>query len=348
MRGRCTAGTSWSVRNDEAIGGKPLAFDLATARSVNTAFASLVLNLGTDKVQRTMTAMGMHQGTGDPIQCYPAVVTLGANDTTPLTLATSYATLAAGGKYCAPNPILSITTNDKKPIKLPATNCKQVISKDVAAGATKLLGSVIEKGTGRGAKLADNRPAAGKTGTTDNHVESWFVGYTPQLATAVWVGTPYSQTRMKNIRLGDDFYPEVFGGTISAPIWKALMDNASDILGKPVRAFDDPSDKILEGDFVSVPDVSGMSVDDAKQVLKEAGLGGDVAGRTYSNLPEGTVVYADPSGRALRGTTVGLYTSLGYVPKPKETPKPKKTTKTPDKPKPSPTTPKPKPTTPRG
>jgi beta-lactam-binding protein with PASTA domain len=126
------------------------------------------------------------------------------------------------------------------------------------------------------------------------------------------------------------------------------MDNASDILGKPVRAFDDPSDKILEGDFVSVPDVSGMSVDDAKQVLKEAGLGGDVAGRTYSNLPEGTVVYADPSGRALRGTTVGLYTSLGYVPKPKETPKPKKTTKTPDKPKPSPTTPKPKPTTTRG
>jgi membrane peptidoglycan carboxypeptidase len=348
MRGRCTAGTSWSVRNDEAIGGKPLDFDLATARSVNTAFASLVLKLGTDKVQRTMTAMGLHQGTGDPIQCYPAVVTLGANDTTPLTLATSYATLAAGGKYCAPNPILSITTNDKKPIKLPATNCKQVISKDVAAGATKLLGSVIEKGTGRGAKLADNRPAAGKTGTTDNHVESWFVGYTPQLATAVWVGTPYSQTRMKNIRLGDDFYPEVFGGTISAPIWKALMDNASDILGKPVRAFDDPSDKILEGDFVSVPDVSGMSVDDAKQVLKEAGLGGDVAGRTYSNLPEGTVVYADPSGRALRGTTVGLYTSLGYVPKPKETPKPKKTTKAPDKPKPSPTTPKPKPTTTRG
>jgi membrane peptidoglycan carboxypeptidase len=346
MKGKCGAGSAWSVRNDESIGGKPLAFDLATARSVNTAFASLVLKLGTDKVQRTMTRMGLHQGTGKDIECFPAAVTLGANDTTPLTLASSYATLAAGGKYCAPNPILSITTNDKKPVKLPTSNCKQVISKDVAAGATKLLENVITKGTGRGAKLADNRPAAGKTGTTDNHVESWFVGYTPQLATAVWVGTPTNQKRMKNVQLGDDFYAEVFGGTISAPLWKQLMDRTSDILGKPVRQFDDPSDKVLEGDFVSVPSVSGMSVEEATKVLKAAGFGADVAGRTYSTLSAGTVVYSDPAGRALRGTTVGLYTSLGYVPAP---PKPKETKK-PDKPKPTktPATPRPTPPKPKG
>jgi membrane peptidoglycan carboxypeptidase len=277
--------------------------------------------------------MGLHQGTGDPIQCYPAVVTLGANDTTPLTLASSYATLAAGGKYCTPNPILSITTNDKKPIKLPATNCKQVISKDVANGATALLKGVIEKGTGRGAKLEGGRPAAGKTGTTDNHVESWFVGYTPQLATAVWVGTPYSQKRMKNIRLGDDFYQEVFGGTISAPIWKQIMDRTSQILDKPMRDFDEPSGKVLNGDIISIPSVSGMSVGEATKVLEEAGFKAQVAGRTYSPMSEGTVVYTDPSGRAVRGSTIGLYTSLGYVPappKPKSTPKPKPTTKKPD------------------
>ncbi len=194
MKGRCRAGTNWEVRNDEAIGGKPLPFALATAKSVNTAFASLVLKLGTDKVQKTMTTMGLHQGTGAQIECYPAVVTLGANDTTPLTLAASYATLAAEGKYCVPNPLLSITTNDKKQIKLPANNCKQVISKDVANGASQLLKGVIQKGTGTKAKLEGGRPAAGKTGTTDNHVESWFVGYTPQLATAVWVGTLTART----------------------------------------------------------------------------------------------------------------------------------------------------------
>lgn len=341
MRGKCGAGSSWPVRNDEAIGGKPLPFDLAAARSVNTAFASLVLKLGTDKVQKTMTTMGLHQGNGDPIECFPAAVTLGANDTTPLTLAASYATLAAEGKYCAPNPILSITTNDKKPIKLPGSSCKQVISKDVANGATKLLEGVIQKGTGTGAKLAKGRPAAGKTGTTDNHVESWFVGYTPQLASAVWVGTPYDSNRMKNVRLGKDFYPEVFGGTISAPIWKELMDGASQILDKPIRGFDEASSKVLNGDFVSVPNVSGMSVREATQVLEDAGLKAQVEGRTYSTMSEGTVVYSDPSGRALRGTTVGLYTSLGYVPappKPKSTPKPDKTPDKPKKPSSPPTT----------
>lgn len=342
MKGRCRAGSPWPVRNDESIGGKPLPFDLATQKSVNTAFASLVLKLGTDKVHKTMQKMGLHQGTGKDIECYPAAVTLGANDATPLTLAASYATLAAEGRYCTPNPILSITTNDKKPVKLPTDNCKQVISKDVANGTTELLKGVIEKGTGRQAKLDGGRPAAGKTGTTDNHVESWFIGYTPQLASAVWVGTPYSQNRMKNIKLGNDFYPEVFGGTISAPLWKQLMDRASSILDKPKRDFDEPSSKVLNGDIISIPSVSGMSVEEATKVLEKAGFKAQVAGRTYSTLSSGTVVYTDPSGRAVRGSTVGLYTSLGYVPAPPPAPKP--STKTP-KPKATTTaTPKPKPT----
>jgi membrane peptidoglycan carboxypeptidase len=280
-----------------------------------------------------MNKMGLHQGTGKEIECFPAAVTLGANDTTPLTLASSYATLAAEGKYCAPNPILSITTNDKKPIKLPTDNCKQVISKDVANGATKLLEGVIKDGTGREAKLAGGRPAAGKTGTTDNHVESWFVGYTPQLASAVWVGTPYSQKRMKNVRLGNDFYNEVFGGTISAPIWKQLMDRTSQILDKPIRDFDEASGKVLEGDIISIPSVSGMSVQEATKALEDAGFKAQVAGNTYSNMSSGTVVYTNPSGRAVRGTTVGLYVSTGYVPAPPQpkktsTPKPSKTTTT--------------------
>ena len=146
---------------------------------------------------------------------------------------------------------------------------------------------------------------------------------------------------MKNVRLGKDFYPEVFGGTISAPIWKELMDGASQILDKPIRGFDEASSKVLNGDFVSVPNVSGMSVREATQVLEDAGLKAQVEGRTYSTMSEGTVVYSDPSGRALRGTTVGLYTSLGYVPappKPKSTPKPDKTPDKPKKPSSPPTT----------
>lgn len=309
MKGRCRSGTNWEVRNDETIGGRPIPFKTATARSINTAFASLVLKLGTDRVQKTMTTMGMHQGNGKEIECYPAVVTLGANDTTPLTIASSYATLAADGKYCAPNPILSITTNGKKPLKITNENCKQVISPDVARGATALLKNVITAGTGRGASL-DSRPAAGKTGTTDNNVESWFVGYTAQLATAVWVGTPYTQKRMSNLNLGGQYYKEVFGGTISAPIWQAIMERASE--GMPERDFPEPSDVILNGDLVDVPFVVGLSVEEARRVLETAGFSVQVAGRTYSPLPEGTVVYTDAGSRQVRGSPIGLYTSLGY------------------------------------
>ena len=103
MKGRCTPAAAGRCATTRPSAASRSPFDLATARSVNTA-ASLVLKLGTDKVQRTMSAMAS-ASTGDPIQCYPAVVTLGANDTTPLTLASSYATLAAGGKYREPHPV---------------------------------------------------------------------------------------------------------------------------------------------------------------------------------------------------------------------------------------------------
>ncbi len=326
-QGKCGDLKDWPVRNDESIGGKPIPLKTATAKSVNTAFASLVLKLGVPNVRNMMTNMGLHNGYGEPILCSPAAVTLGAGTATPLTLASSYATLAANGNYCKPNPILSITTNDKKALKLNPTACKQVIDPDVAKGTTELLTGVIKSGTGRAASLG-SRPAAGKTGTTDNHYQSWFVGYTPQLATAVWVGTPYTQFRMKNVRLAGTYYGEIFGGTISAPTWQAIMEGASK--GMPIRDFDEPSDKIKNGDKVAVPFVGGLSVAEATARLKDAGFKAQVAGSTTSSYSRGVVVYASPNGTALRGDTIGLYTSTGFVPqapapRASSTPKPSST-----------------------
>ena len=328
----CQAGTTWEVRNDESIGGRPIPFKTATARSVNTAFASLVLSLGTKNVQKTMTTMGLHRGNGQPIECYPSPVTLGSDDATPLTLAASYATLAANGKYCPPNPILSITTNDKKPVKIGSTGCKQVIDPNVAKGTTELLTNVIKEGTGRAASLGE-RPAAGKTGTTEDNAEGWFIGYTPQLSTAVWIGSPNSQTSLRNLRLGGQYYGDIFGGTVSAPTWRAIMEGASK--GMPVKQFDDPSDAVLNGEKVSVPFVGGLTVEEATARLREAGFRASVAGSVNSGYGRGIVVYTSPSGQANRGSVIGLYTSSGYNPPP-----PPRSTPTPD---PTPT-PKPTPT----
>ncbi|MFC8503336.1 transglycosylase domain-containing protein [Pedococcus sp. NPDC057267] len=335
-QGSCHDTKPYGIRNDYPIGGKPIPFRKATADSINTAFASLTFGLGTRNVLDTMTKMHLHTGSGGNLPCYASSV-LGTGDVTPMTLASSYAILANSGKYCPPNPILSITTPDKKPVKIGSTPCQQVIDPDVANGATELLKEVIKNGTGTKASLG-TRPAAGKTGTTDDHVESWFVGYTAQRAAAVWVGTPYSQRGMNGITLAGQWYKGVFGGDIAAPVWQGILQAAS--AGLPERDFPPPSNTILNGDNIAIPYVSGMSVAQAISTLQAAGFSAQVAGSTSSGIAPGLVVYTNPSGTAVKGTTIGLYLSSGQAVQPPPPPSP--TTQAP------PPTPTPKPTKKKG
>jgi membrane peptidoglycan carboxypeptidase len=261
----CRIFSPWAVHNDEGTRNGPISLTDATAFSVNTAFAGLVAKLGPCKVRDLMTQMGLHQGTGKPIQGWPSPVTLGSDSVSPLTLASAYATAASGGTYCVPSPVLAITTSDHKAIKLPVNQCKKVLEPDVANGVTKILKAVITNGTGYGNSLAGGRPAAGKTGTAGNSLpsggtnETWFVGYTPQLSTAVWVGTPddpRNTASMFNLRLGHTFYwGEVFGATIAAPIWKRIMDRAS--AGMPLRDFADPGGKVQPATSCRSPGSTG-------------------------------------------------------------------------------------------
>lgn len=330
----CRGSAPWEVRNDFPIGGKPIPFRKATAQSINTAFASLTFKVGTKNVWNTMNKMKVHGGDGKKLPCLPSAV-LGTGDVTPMTLASSYAILANNGKYCAPNPILSITNDKNKPVKLRPAACEQVIDSDVAKGATELLTGVLKPG-GTGSRAVLGRPSAGKTGTTDNHVESWFVGYTPQRASAVWVGSPWSQKGMNGITLAGTWYKGVFGGDIAAPIWKDIMTKASE--GMAVRNFSSASDKVTNGDRVAVPSVAGLTVEQATAVLKGAGFSAQVAGSTNSGIGRGRVVYTDPSGTANRGSTIGLYLSTGVAAsRPRET-----------KPTPNPTPTVPKPTKTKG
>ena len=314
----CTIGEPWPVRNDEGTYNGQVSLTIATAKSVNTAFAGLVAKLGACSVRDLMTAMGLHQSNGKAIQGYPSPVTLGSDSTSPLTLASAYATVASGGTYCVPSPVLTITTSDKKTLALPKNPCTKVLEPDVANGVTQILKTVLTDGTGRGNGLAGGRPVAGKTGTSDGSNETWFAGYTPQLSTAVWVGTPddpRNERILKNLRLGAQFYGgQVFGATIAAPIWKRIMDRASD--GMPFRDFATPSDRVNFGDIVSIPSVAGMSVGQAQATLTAAGFMPVVGAAVSSSIPAGLVVGTQPGSRALRGSAVVIVTSTGVVPPP--------------------------------
>jgi len=245
----CGLGRStWTVRNDEYVPDGPMTLTHATARSINTAFVALVSQLGACNVRDTETRMGLHQSNGQPVKPYPAAITLGTDSVSPMTVASAYGTLGNDGIHCTPTPVSAITTADHQALPVPTpgtTNCQQVIDPAVAHGVAAIMSSVLTgEGTAATSALANGRPAAGKTGTTDGNNETWFVGYTPQLSTAVWVGTPFDNTQvLDNVTLAGQHYPVVFGASIAAPIWKAIMDRT--LSGQPVQPFAPPSPAAL-------------------------------------------------------------------------------------------------------
>ncbi|MDQ6897262.1 MAG: transglycosylase domain-containing protein [Actinomycetota bacterium] len=317
--GACGLGTKpWTVKNDEPVAAGPMTLTQATSRSINTAFVALVSQIGACNVRDTENQMGLHRANGEPIEPYPPAIILGAQEVSPMTVASAYGSLAHDGIHCTPTPIQAILGTDGKelPITKPGTsNCQQVVDSDVAHGVVSIMSSVLAPGgTGAASALAAGRPAAGKTGTSDGNNETWFVGYTPQLTTAVWVGTPLDNTtQLDNIDLPGGPYPVVFGASVAAPTWKAIMDRA--LAGQPNADFPAPSDKIVNGDKVDVGGVSGQTVDAATSYLQAQGFTVTLGRRVYSNYRPGLVAATNPpDGQLNRGGNVTLFISAGPAP----------------------------------
>lgn len=315
----CRSSGPWPVSNDYSVGGS-MPLQKAISQSINTAFAGLTLSLGPCVVRDTMTKMGLHMGNGQPIDGVPAAVALGAGTTTPMTIASSFATLAARGVYCEPFPVAAILTAEKKPLEVTKSSCNQVIPAEVADGVNQLLEGPLREGTATSANWDMSRPAAGKTGTTDNHNQSWFVGYTPQLSTAVWVGNviPSENGRMFTLNgkcFGIYRCPgSIFGGTIAAPVWGKIMSQVSD--GMSVVNFTDPTDVVASGTQVDIPRVTGMTQDEAAAALQAAGFTTYVRGQVDSGQRRGIVVGTTPRGQAPQGSAIGLLLSSGQAPAP--------------------------------
>lgn len=227
-----------TVRNSTSSG----TFDMArgTAYSVNTFFMGLEERTGLCRPAEIAESMGVFRGNGEALPRVPSF-TLGSLEVTPLQMANAYATFANHGSYCKPRSILEIRDRNGHSLPVPPVDCHQVISRSVADGTTAILTGVVDGGipgrTGARMALADRRPAAGKTGTTNDSAAVWFLGFTPDLAAAVWVGDPrggYAHP-MKAVTVNGKYYDQVFGGTLPGPIWKASMDAA--LQGTPTTQF---------------------------------------------------------------------------------------------------------------
>ncbi|MFC7827139.1 transglycosylase domain-containing protein [Streptomyces sp. NPDC057375] len=229
-----TGGATVPNESESEVG--PYRLKEAMALSVNTYFVQMVADIGLCPVMKMADALHVVQGSGDKLPEVPAV-SLGSKGVAPLTMASAYAAFASRGMYCTPIAIESVTQkigNKQKSLDVPKSTCSRAMSEKTADTVNTLLQGVIDSGTGKAAGLTD-RANAGKTGTTDERKNAWFVGYTPNLSGAVWVGSASQQVQMKNITIGGQYHELVFGGAVPGPIWKDAMTGA--LAGKDSPSF---------------------------------------------------------------------------------------------------------------
>jgi penicillin-binding protein 1A len=212
---------AWDVSTyDHTYAGTISVLD-ATLRSDNSVYAQLTLDVGPEKVAEMAHRLGVTAPLDDHGAYVPSIG-LGSIPVSPLDEASAYATIAAGGIYSKPMAIRKVVLASGK-VDVDAgwgrPQRKRVLSEGVAWQVTQVLQQNVLSGTGVGAYFG--RPAAGKTGTTENHADAWFSGYVPQLQATVWVGYPKAEIPMENVH-----GIAVAGGTFPATIWHEFMQSA--------------------------------------------------------------------------------------------------------------------------
>ncbi|MEU9863031.1 transglycosylase domain-containing protein [Streptomyces sp. NPDC047971] len=220
-----SGGGNWDLQNEMKSEAGSWDMTSALGKSINTYFAHLEQMTGLCETVQMAKKMGYEKELGKKLLELPSI-TLGGQESTPLDMAAVYATFANRGTYCTPIAIESIKTANGEKLKVPQTECTRAMSERTADTVNQMLKGVVEDGTGTKAGLSD-RDNAGKTGTTNDRKDAWFVGYTPNLSTAVWVGDDVGEKQsMYDIVIGGVTYDKVCGGCLPGPIWKIAMTGA--------------------------------------------------------------------------------------------------------------------------
>lgn len=260
-------GWSWEpIEDTELIPmSEPPMVDLAraTRSSYNTVFAQLSMQMGAERVVNLARRLGVKS----PVQAVNSNV-LGTSNVTLLDMASAYSTFANRGVYTPPSMVTSVTRMDGTPLWKWNRGLERAIDSKLVDQLTWVLEGTINEGTGHRAKIG--RPAAGKTGTTQNYADALFVGYTPQIATAVWVGYPKGQIPM----VPPLTERKVYGGTFPALIWKDVMLAAHADL--PIKNFATPptssTTTIPNRTGLVMPELIGLTLENAKLNMKDNGL----------------------------------------------------------------------------
>jgi membrane peptidoglycan carboxypeptidase len=309
-------GPDWTVSNYGGASYGQIDMAAATKGSVNTYFAQLIQLVGVEKAVKMAEKLGISRtGIGEQGEYGPAIVLGGLRQgATTVEMASAYGTFANNGVHVEPHLIAQVKRGNKMLYKREPQKT-QALKPAINAAALRMLKGPPSTG-GTAPYIAGALypwPVAGKTGTTQLATDAWFVGTTPVLSTAVWVGHKNGQVRMYGAT----------GGGVAGPVWQSFMVQA--LSNRNVKDFPNVNEAQFVGKTVKVPDVVGLSAQDALNKLAKKKLIGR-AQYQASAAPAGSVLWVSPSDSAQVGTTVYLGVSTGTPPPP---PKPEPSDDTP-------------------
>jgi len=299
----------WTVSNAGASYG---VIDLAEATygSVNAVYAQLSLEVGPEKIVDVAKRMGVDESALDPVLS----IVLGSSAVTTREMANAFSNFATNGLHADDYVIAKIVNSEGETIYEHEQEATQVADPAIFAAAHRALSVVPVSGTAPRANIGI--PQGGKTGTHQSYLDAWYVGYTPEYSTAVWVGYEAQQVPLENVVINGQPYDRVFGGSVPAPIWAEFMSYVHE--GLPVTEF--PPEPANIGQYLvppptTVPNVIGLPEDDAIAKLREAKLNASVQ-RIPSLEPAGIVVRQSASGGSTvrQGSFVTIYVSTGELP----------------------------------
>ncbi len=299
----------WTVSNAGASFG---VIDLASAtyNSVNAVYAQLSVAVGPEKIVDVAKRMGVDESALDPVLS----IVLGSSAVSTKEMANAFSNFATNGLHADDYVVAKIVNSAGETIYEHEPETTQVADPAIFAAAHRALSVVPVSGTAPRANIGI--PQGGKTGTHQSYLDAWFVGYTPEYSTAVWVGYEAQQVPLTNVVINGQNYARVFGGSVPAPIWAEFMSYVH--AGLPVTQFPpEPEniEKYLVPPKTTVPSVVGLTVSEAKSRLAEAKLNASVV-EIASLEPKGTVINQSVEGGATvrQGAFVTIWVSTGEIP----------------------------------
>ncbi len=301
----------WKVSNAGSSQGI-ITLDAATYGSVNTVYAQVSNEVGPDSIVDVARRMGITEASLTPVLS----IVLGTSEVSTKEMANAYSNFATNGVHADDYLVEKILDAEGNVVYENEHMTTQVADPAIFAAIRRSL-EKVPTSSGTAVRASIGRPQGGKTGTHQSYLDAWFVGFTPEYSTAVWVGYESKQVPLTNVVINGQKYARVFGGSVPAPIWAEFMTFVTKDL--PVSAFPaDPAniDDYLKPPATNVPSVVGLTEKDARIRLTEARL--NISVEVVPSLEAEGIVVAQsraPGSSVPQGSFVTIFVSSGETPK---------------------------------